>query len=326
MDAICGFVDSGGTAKKFGNIQEFLWFWQHWWLVQYYKNDDLRKFRNQECIFLRCCKHIVEKIHIAEWSSNKVDESKSVRLLGLCGMLGENARSWRCNQKVERSSVNFEDVSHLQRIAWIGRRADWLRVDNFPIGLLHEIQARSATKARHTWNFQWSNNLHVHVQRDWFRKERKWRCLCSYFNDWHKWYQGYATNYGGKWDLRASQLVEKFEDSGHPVFHGMTPLGRRILERKNNRDTIHFNGEYCNVDLLYRTIHSTNQLCIYGAVTKWYGKKLTTNSGGKSEQTWKCSQNTPRNTDQAGRTIFQDFHQLRETECSRSWKTSKRCL
>ena len=25
-----------------------------------------------------------------------------------------------------------------------------------------------------------------------------------------KWYQGYATNYGGKWDLRASQMVEDF--------------------------------------------------------------------------------------------------------------------
>ena len=29
-------------------------------------------------------------------------------------------------------------------------------------------------------------------------------------------YQGYATNYGGKWDLRASQMVEEFENSGHP--------------------------------------------------------------------------------------------------------------
>ena len=35
---------------------------------------------------------------------------------------------------------------------------------------------------------------------------------------------------------------------------------------------------YCNVDLLDRTVHSTNQFCIYGAVTKWYG----TNSASQS--------------------------------------------
>ena len=89
---------------------------------------------------------------------------------------------------------------------------------------------------------------------------RKIKEYASNFNDGHwaflgpveesKWYQGYATDYGGKWDLRASQMVEDFEHSGHPVFQGMSPLGRGILKKKNNRDTIHFNGEYCNIDLL----------------------------------------------------------------------------
>ena len=31
-----------------------------------------------------------------------------------------------------------------------------------------------------------------------------------------KWYQGYAAENGGKWDHRASQMVETFENSGHP--------------------------------------------------------------------------------------------------------------
>ena len=57
------------------------------------------------------------------------------------------------------------------------------------------------------------------------------------------------------------------------VFQWVSPLGRGILEKKNNRGTIHFNGEYCSVDLLCRTVHSANQLCIYGAVTKWPGNK-----------------------------------------------------
>ena len=86
-----------------------------------------------------------------------------------------------------------------------------------------------------------------------------------------KWYQGHAADYGGKWDLRASQIVENFENSGHPVFREVSPLGRGILKKINNRDTIHFNGEYGNKNLLYRTDHATNQLCIYGAVSKWCG-------------------------------------------------------
>ena len=85
-----------------------------------------------------------------------------------------------------------------------------------------------------------------------------------------KWYQGCAVNCGGKWDLRASQMVEGFENSGHLVFQGISPLGRGILKKKNIRNTIHFNEEYCNIDMQNRTVHSANQLCIYGAVTKWY--------------------------------------------------------
>ena len=63
----------------------------------------------------------------------------------------------------------------------------------------------------------------------------------------------------------------------------------------NNRDTIHFNGEYCNIDLLYRTVHSANQLCIYGAVTMWCGK-----NSGEAQQTRKYSQDISRNSNKAG--------------------------
>ena len=75
----------------------------------------------------------------------------------------------------------------------------------------------------------------------------------SNFNDGHwaflgrgeesKWYQGYAADHGGKWDIRASQMVENFGNSGHLVFQWVSLLGRGTLKKKNNRDTIHFNGE-----------------------------------------------------------------------------------
>ena len=104
-----------------------------------------------------------------------------------------------------------------------------------------------------------------------------------------KWYHGYAAEYGGKWDLRASQMVENFENSGHPVFQVVSPLFRGILKKKNNRDTIHLNGEYCNIDLLYRTVHSANQLCIYGAVTKWCGPNSGEASQSRPERARKMS-------------------------------------
>ena len=46
-------------------------------------------------------------------------------------------------------------------------------------------------------------------------------------------------------------MVVGFENSRHPVFRGISPLGSGILKKKNNRDTIHFNWEYCNIDLLF---------------------------------------------------------------------------
>ena len=164
---------------------------------------------------------------------------------------------------------------------------------------------------------------------------RKIKEYASNFNDGHwaflgpgeesKWYQGYATDCGRKWDLRASQMVEDFENSGHRVFQGVSPLGLAILKKNNNRDTIPFNGEHCNVDLLYRTTHSATQLCIYGAVTKWCG----TNSGETRQsrlgsarhlQKFKSSRRISSHW-----LIFQDYRMLRETECFRMWKFSIRC-
>ena len=77
--------------------------------------------------------------------------------------------------------------------------------------------------------------------------------------------------------------------SGHPVFQGISPLGRGILKKKINRDTIHINGEYGNIGLLYRTVHSANQLCINGAVTKWCGTTSGEASQSRLESTRKTS-------------------------------------
>ena len=74
----------------------------------------------------------------------------------------------------------------------------------------------------------------------------------------------------------ASQMVERFKETSHPVFESISDLSRGILKRKNNRDFIHFNAHASNTQFLFRTIHSANQLSIYGAVSSWceeFGRK-----------------------------------------------------
>ena len=63
--------------------------------------------------------------------------------------------------------------------------------------------------------------------------------------------------------------MERFEESGHPVFNSVSPLDRGFLRRKNNKETIHFTAEASITELLNQTIHSANQLSIYGAVASW---------------------------------------------------------
>ena len=129
-------------------------------------------------------------------------------------------------------------------------------------------------------------------------KEDQTVCL-NFFNDGHwaflgpaeesKWYQGYATDFDGKWDLRASQNVGNFREFRTSGISGVSSLGRGILKKKNNRDTILFNGEYGNNDMLYRKVHAVNQLCIYGAVSKWCGPNSGEASQSRPESARKMS-------------------------------------
>ena len=69
--------------------------------------------------------------------------------------------------------------------------------------------------------------------------------------------------------LQPLKMLERFKDTGHPVFNSISALSRGILKKKNNRDTIHFSAHASNTELLFRIIHSVNQLSIYGAVSNW---------------------------------------------------------
>ena len=70
----------------------------------------------------------------------------------------------------------------------------------------------------------------------------------------------------GEWDSTAKEMVQRFKETGHPVF---SALSRGILKRKKGEETMHFNGDSSNTELLFRIVHSVNQLSIYGSVANW---------------------------------------------------------
>ena len=70
----------------------------------------------------------------------------------------------------------------------------------------------------------------------------------------------------GKWDSMATQMVQRFRGTGHPVFARASALSRGILRRLQGKETTHFNADSSNTELLFRSIHSANQLSIYGAI------------------------------------------------------------
>ena len=41
------------------------------------------------------------------------------------------------------------------------------------------------------------------------------------------------------------------------------------MKQKKGRSTIHFNGDSMNTELLFQTMHSVNQLSVYGVVANW---------------------------------------------------------
>ena len=57
-----------------------------------------------------------------------------------------------------------------------------------------------------------------------------------------KWHGTLPCTPEGKWDSTANQ-VERFKETGHPAFKSIGASSRRILKKKNGRDTIHFNAD-----------------------------------------------------------------------------------
>ena len=103
----------------------------------------------------------------------------------------------------------------------------------------------------------------------------------------------------GQWNCVAAKMVQRFKETGHPEFKSISALSRGILKQKTGKTSIHFNRDSMNTELLFQTIHSVNQLSVYGAVVNWcYQLGSTEEEKGTSQ--YSCGQ--------------QDFDQLKPEE------------
>ena len=146
-----------------------------------------------------------------------------------------------------------------------------------------------------------------------------------------KWYGTLLCTLEGKWDSTAARMVERFKDTGHPLFKSISALSRGILKKRNNRDTIHFNADASNTELLFRIIHSVHELSIEGAASNWCEQiGLIEEEKGTRKTSWK-----QRIRDQ--RCIIKcEFSRIKtfgifsqtlhlETVCGETFRTSNHC-
>ena len=66
----------------------------------------------------------------------------------------------------------------------------------------------------------------------------------------------YVSKPGGKWNSVAGEMLQPFVETGHLIITGASSLNRGFVKSKENRNTIHFNAESPNVELLIRIMHS----------------------------------------------------------------------
>ena len=101
-------------------------------------------------------------------------------------------------------------------------------------------------------------------------KERKFRAMCFKFRKSHEvreeilartldiprpWRRNeMGRNSEGKWDSTATQMVERLNETSHPVFKSISAFESWNSE-ENKRDTVHFNADSSN-----RTLVSHNSL------------------------------------------------------------------
>ena len=127
--------------------------------------------------------------------------------------------------------------------------------------------------------------------------------------------------------LKDNGTLEGFKDKSHPVFKSFGALSRGILKRRTFRDTIHCNADASNTELLFRIIHSVNQLSIYGAVSnrcEQFG--LTEEEKGQEKQKESVTKGVLTSVKSQEVKLLVSLQNLHlETACKKTFMTSNHC-
>ena len=59
-----------------------------------------------------------------------------------------------------------------------------------------------------------------------------------------------------EWDRQANQMIDQFQQSGHPTFRGTSALDRGVSKRTSGRKTFQFTADSGNIEWVLRTITS----------------------------------------------------------------------
>ena len=211
-------------------------------------------------------------------------------------------------------------------------RADCIRAEDFPGTTASELLQNSKTLKDNASDLKvslieqsscpcsttsiWTSKGLLHYQ---FEKQIKMYALRFIHRHWvflgpgeeSKWYQGYAVNCG-KWELRASPIVEDFENSGKFEI---------LSTSMESLTTLIFFSE-----LSMRRISSvfTEQShgCVEGSQRQTPERQVKADQKVLEEHPEKFRSNR-KNASQ--RLIFRDFRLLRKTECFRTWKIPNQC-
>ena len=171
------------------------------------------------------------------------------------------------------------------------RRSDWIRVDNVPriFVIVHSSRdpVRLGEREHPCRRLQGPDHLHVNVQYiEWETNDEnrisnaeKIKNYAMRFLQGHKTFLGPGV--GREMEMAIPTIKRTMEldsqqndtamskETGHLVFKSTSASSREILKQMKGRRTIHFNGDSMNTELLFQTVHSVNQLSVYGAVTNW---------------------------------------------------------
>ena len=263
-----------------------------------------------------------------------MDESKSVRLLEHHVMLGKRARPEDATRRWNDEVSTLKMYPNLRELQGLGGDPIDFECKIFPgaraLDILHKIQA----------DLQGKNITPEKFSDRTFELGRKYNedsCAlttrnikecASNFNggQWafldlgeeSKWYQGYAAEFGGKWDLRASQnggKIWEFRTSSIP----RSKLGRGILKKRIEKP-------FTSIENMAILTCCTGLPRSTGQSQSGVDRILEMQAKADPKAFARCLQKFKLNRKIWSHWwIFQDDSMLGETECSRIWRIWLRC-